>query len=208
MSPRKSPRLRKGAVSLRARRPGYRSRENFGAALREIWLSPRRFFRDLDPHGGPIRPTLFAAAVLFLNLLLDALLLAVYTQEIPYALLYAPLLGLVFSLVLTPILLAGLTALILVILDGSPSRRRFGPVYRALGYASAIAFPLWIPYAGLIAVPYGLYVATVAVKESLNLPWRQAAAAAIIPIAALLLILLLLLGPIEAYDILLNPPGG
>ncbi|QIN77248.1 hypothetical protein GBA65_00515 [Rubrobacter marinus] len=66
---------------------------------------------------------------------------------------------------------------------------------------------LWLPLAPIVAVPYGLYVAAVAVKEVLFIGWKRAAAAALIPLGAVLLILLLLTGPDEARELLVNPPG-
>jgi hypothetical protein len=66
---------------------------------------------------------------------------------------------------------------------------------------------LWVPYAPLLAIPYGALVATAAVKETLNIGWARAAAGALIPLAAILLILLLLTGPSEAAGFLLNPAG-
>jgi len=174
--------------------------------LCEVWLSPRKFFGRLDPDGGPVRPALFAASILYLNLLLGELLRFLWRLEFNYGLLYAALLGLVASLVLAPLLVAGLSALVLTILDGAPSRRKFGPVFRALGYATAIGFVLWIPFAPFVAIPYGVYVATVAVKEMLFISWRRAAASTLAPLGAAILILLLLAGP-EAYDLLVNPPG-
>ncbi len=183
------------------------SPEDFWGALKGVWFAPRRFFERLDPAGGFVRPALFASIVLYLNLLLEAALQALWLQELNFALIYAPFLGLVVSLVLGPLLVAGLAALVLVVLEGAPSRRRFGPVFRALAYASGIAAVLWIPYAPLLAIPYGALVATVAVKESLGVGWRRAAAGALIPLGAVLLILLLLTGPAEALGFLLNPPG-
>lgn len=181
------------------------SPESFWAAMREVWLAPGRFFGRLDPDGGPIRPTIFAVLVLFLNLLLDTALQAIWLREFNLGLINAPLLGLVVALVLTPMLIAGLSALVLVVLDGAPSRRNFGPVYRALGYASGIGIIAWIPYGPILAIPYGAYVATVAVKNALGLDWRRAALATLIPLAAMLLILLLLTGTTEAYEFLLSP---
>lgn len=181
------------------------SPEGFWGALREVWFAPGRFFKRLDPDGGPIRPTVFASVVLYINLLLEAALQAVWLREFNYAMVYTPFVGLAVSLVLAPLLLAGLAALILFILEGAPSRRSFGPVYRALGYASGIGVILWVPYGPLLAVPYGALVATIAVKETLNLGWGRAAAGALIPLGAVLLILLLLTGPTEAYEFLLNP---
>src|SRR5215218_1178945 len=175
---------------------GHHSSEGFRYVLCEVWLSPRKFFGRLDPDGGPVRPALFAASILYLNLLLGELLRFLWRLEFNYGLLYAALLGLV----------AGLSALVLTILDGAPSRRKFGPVFRALGYATAIGFVLWIPFAPFVAIPYGLYIATVAVKEMLFISWRRAAASTLAPLGAAILILLLLAGP-EAYDLLVNPPG-
>ena len=185
---------------------GHHSSEGFRYVLCEVWLSPRKFFGRLDPDGGPVRPALFAASILYLNLLLGELLRFLWRLEFNYGLLYAALLGLVASLVLAPLLVAGLSALVLTILDGAPSRRKFGPVFRALGYATAIGFVLWIPFAPFVAIPYGVYVATVAVKEMLFISWRRAAASTLAPLGAAILILLLLAGP-EAYDLLVNPPG-
>jgi hypothetical protein len=183
------------------------SPESFSAALREVWLAPGRFFGRLDPDGGPIRPTIFAVLVLFLSLLLDTALAAIWNQEFNLGLINAPLLGLVAALILTPLLISGFSALVLVVLDGAPSRRNFGPVYRALGYASGIGIIAWIPYGPFLAIPYGAYVATVAVKNALGLTWRRAAIATLVPLGALLLILLLLTGAEEAYRFLLSPPG-
>jgi hypothetical protein len=183
------------------------SPEDFWGALREVWLAPGRFFRRLDPAGGQIRPVIFASIILYLNLLLEAALQALWLREFNYALIYAPFLGLVVSLVLAPLLVAGLTMLVLVVLEGAPSRRSFGPVFRSLGYATGIGFVLWIPYAPLLALPYGALVATIAVKETLNTGWRRAAIATLIPLGAVLLILLLLTGPAEAVSFLINPPG-
>jgi hypothetical protein len=185
----------------------HHSPEDFWGALRAVWFAPRRFFERLDPEGGLVRPAIFASIVLYLNLLLEAALQAVWLQEFNFALIYAPFLGLVVALVLAPLLVAGLAILVLVVLEGAPSRRGFGPVFRALGYASGIAAVLWVPYAPLLAIPYGALVATVAVKETLNVGWARAAAGASIPLAAILLILLLLTGPSEAAGFLLNPPG-
>ncbi len=187
--------------------PGYHSPEGFGEVLREVWLAPGKFFGSLNPEGAPIRPALFAAAVLYLNLLLEELLQAAWRVEFNYGLLNAALPGLVVSLVLAPLLVAGLSALVLTVLDGAPSRSKFGPVSRALGYATAIGVVFWIPFAPLLAVPYGLYVATVAVKEVLIISWRRAATGTLVPLGAVLLIILLLTGPDEAFRLLINPPG-
>jgi hypothetical protein len=185
----------------------HRSPEDFWGALREVWFAPRRFFKGLDPEGGAIRPAIFASIILYLNLLFEAALQAVWLREFNYNLIYAPLVGLVVALVLAPLLVAGLAVLVLVVLEGAPSRRGFVPIFRALGYATGIGFILWVPYGPLLAVPYGAYVATIAVKETLNLGWGRAAAATLIPLGAVLLILLLLTGPSEASGFLVNPPG-
>jgi hypothetical protein len=183
------------------------SPEDFWGALREVWLAPARFFQRLDPAGGVIRPAIFASMILYLNLLLEAALQVLWLREFNYALIYAPFVGLVVALVLAPLLVAGLTVLVLVVLEGAPSRRSFGPVFRSLGYATGIGFVLWIPYGPLLALPYGAVVATIAVKETLNTNWSRAAAATLIPLGAVLLILLLLTGPSEAVSFLINPPG-
>jgi len=186
---------------------GHHSPEGFGDVVRAVWFAPGRFFGRLDPEGGPIRSALFAAAVLYLNLLFEELLRAAWLLEFNYGLLYAALPGLVVALVLGPLLVAGLSALVLTVLDGAPSRRKFWPVFRALGYATAIGLVFWIPYAPFVALPYGLYVATVAVKEALFISWRRATVATLAPLGAVLLILLLLTGPTGAYELLLSPPG-
>ncbi len=188
-------------------RSGYHSPEGFRDVAREVWLAPGLFFRRLDPDGGWLKPALFTSAVLYLNLLLGELLQELWLFEFNYGLLYAALAGLAVALVLGPLLVAGLAALVLTILDGSPSRRKFRPVFRALGYASAIGLVLWIPLAPIVALPYGLYVATVAVREVLFIDYRRAAAATLLPLGAVLLILLLLTGLGEARQLLLNPPG-
>ena len=191
----------------RRHEPAGASPENFWGALKGVWLAPRRFFERLDPGGGFFRPAIFASIVLYLDLLLEAALQVVWLREFNFALIYAPFLGLVVALVLAPLLVAGLAVLVLVVLDGAPSRRSFGPVFRALAYASGIGAVLWIPYAPLLAIPYGAFVATVAIKETMHASWRRAAAGALIPLAAVLLILLLLTSPEEAFGFLLNPPG-
>jgi hypothetical protein len=185
----------------------HHSPEDFWDTLREVWFAPRRFFKMLDPEGGPIRPAIFAAIILYLNLLFEAALQAVWLREFNYALIYVPFLGLVVALVLAPLLVAGLAVLVLVVLEGAPSRRNFGPLFRSLGYATGIGIVLWVPYGPLLAIPYGALVATVAVKETLNIGWTRAAAAALIPLGAVLLIVLLLTGPGEAFEFLANPPG-
>ena len=185
----------------------YYSSEGFGDVLRGVWLAPGKFFRKLDPEGSLVRPGLFAAAILYLNLLFGELLRAAWLLEFNYGLLYALLPGLVVSLILAPLLVAGFSVLVLAILDGAPLWRKFGPVFRALGYTTAIGFVLWIPYASLVALPYGLYVATIAVKEMLSITWKRAVASTLVPLAAVLLIMLLLSGPDEAYRLLTNPPG-
>ena len=185
----------------------HHSPEDFWGALWGVWFAPRRFFKMLDPRGGYVRPAIFASIILYLNLLLEAALQALWLREFNYALIYAPFLGLVVALVLAPLLVAGLAVLVLVILEGAPSRRGFGPTFRSLGYASAIGFVLWVPYGPLLAIPYGALVATTAVKETLNLSWQRAAAATLIPLGAVLLTVLLLTGPGEAVGFLMNPPG-
>ena len=186
--------------------PGYGAPENFLAVLRQVWFAPGRFFKTLDPEGGLVRPALFAATVLFLDLILNSLLQMIGSQEFNYSFLYASAVGLVVALVLGPLLVAGFTALVLFILDGTPSRELFGPLFRALGYATGIGVVLWIPYAPLVALPYFAGVATVAVKQTLGLGWRRAALGALLPLLALGLILLLLTGPAEAWTILINRP--
>ncbi len=186
---------------------GPRSPEGFGDIAREVWLAPGRFFRRLDPKGGLLRPALFASLVLYVNLLLEEVLQEAWRLEFNYGLLTAALPGLIVALVLAPLLVLGLSLLVLTILDGAPSRRKLGPVFRALGYATAIGLVFWIPYASIVALPYGLYVATVAVKEALFISWRRAATATLAPLGAVLLIVLLLTGFDEAYRLLTNPPG-
>jgi hypothetical protein len=66
---------------------------------------------------------------------------------------------------------------------------------------------LWVPYGPLLAIPYGSLVATIGVRETLNLGWARAAAAALIPLGAVLAIVLLLTGPGEIVGSLTNPPG-
>ena len=187
---------------------GGESPEDFWGALRGVWFDPVRFFRRLDPRGGAIRPAIFASVVLYLDLLLEATLQMLWLREFNYAMIYAPFLGLVVAIVLAPLLVAGLAIVVLFILGGGKlSRGGFGPLFRSLGYASGIGFALWIPFAPLFAVPYGAFVATVAVKETLNVGWPRAAAATLIPFGAVLLTVLALLGPDEASGFLTNPPG-
>ncbi|MGB3634371.1 MAG: Yip1 family protein [Rubrobacteraceae bacterium] len=189
-----------------SRGPAHHSSEGFWSALRGVWLSPRRFFSNLDPEGGIVGPAIFASLIVYLALLIEAALQAVWIREFDSGLLYALLLGLIVALVLGPLLVASLTALVLVVLDGAPSRAKFGPLFRALGYASGVLILAPIPYAPFIILLYGPYAATLAVKETLGTSWKRAAAGALIPIATLLLILLALLGPGDAYDVLVNPP--
>jgi hypothetical protein len=181
------------------------SPEDFWSALRGVWFAPGRYFKMLDPGGGPVRPALFASLILYLNLIFEAVLQAIWLGEFNYALIYAPFLGLVVALVLAPLLVAGLTTLVLVVSEGAPSRQRFVPLFRALGYATGIGFVLWVPFGPLLAIPYGALVSTIAVRETLNIGWARAAAAALIPLGAVLLIVLLLTG--EAAAVLTNPPG-
>lgn len=184
------------------------SPEDFWGALRGVWFAPVRFFRELDPRGGMFRPAIFAIVVLYLNLILEAVLQILWLQEFNYALIYAPLFGLVVAVVLAPLLVAGLALLVVIILGGgTPLRGGFGPLFRSLGYASGIGFVFWIPFAPLLAIPYGAFVATVAVKETMNVTLARAAAAALIPLAAVILIVLALLGPDDAVGFLINPPG-
>ena len=183
------------------------SPEDFWGALRGVWFAPGGFFAGLDPDAGFVRPTLFVTMVLYLNLVLDAALQAAWVRELNAGLLYALFLGLVVSLVLAPLLVSGLAVLVQVIHAGSPSRYGFRNLYRHLAYAGGIGIVLWVPFGPLLAIPYGLYVATTAAKWALDTGWRRAAAAALIPLGAVLLILLLLTGPSEAYGLLVNPPG-
>jgi hypothetical protein len=187
---------------------GLESPEDFWSALRGVWFDPGRFFRGLDPRGGVLRPAIFASVVLYLDLLLEAALQMLWLREFNYGLIYAPFLGVVVAIVLAPLLVAGLAVLVLIILGGGTlSRGGFVPLFRSLGYASGIGFVLWIPFAPLLAIPYGAFVATVAVRETMNVGWARAAAATLIPLGAILLIVLALLGPGEAANILVNPPG-
>jgi hypothetical protein len=184
------------------------SPEDFWGALRGVWFAPVRFFRGLDPQGGVIRPAIFASVVLYLDLLLEAVLQMLWLREFNFGLVYAPFLALVVAIVLAPLLVAGLVVLVLVILGGGTlSRGGFGSLFRSLGYVSGIGFVLWIPFAPLLAVPYGAFVATVAVKETLNVTWARAATATLIPLGAVILTVLVLLGPGEATGFLVNPPG-
>jgi hypothetical protein len=155
-----------------------------------------------------IRPFIFASVVLYLDLILEAVLQMIWVREFNYGSIYAPLFGLVVSIVLAPLLIAGFALLVQVILGGGTlSRRGFGPLFRALGYASGIGVALWIPFAPLVAIPYGAFVATIAVRETAHVTRARAAAATLIPLAAVILTILLLLGPDGAASFLINPPG-
>ncbi|MGF1470790.1 MAG: YIP1 family protein [Rubrobacteraceae bacterium] len=188
------------------RDPGYYSPEGFRDVLRGVWFSPRRFFGNLDPGGSLLRPVFFAAAVVYLVLAIEAVLRAVWVREIGYSLLYGLLAGLAVALFLGLLLVGAFTALVLVVLDGAPSRAKFGTLFRPLGYVAGVLIVLPIPYGPFLVLAYGPYVATVAVKETLGLSWKRAASATLIPLAATLLILLALLGPADAYNLLVNPP--
>jgi hypothetical protein len=191
------------------RNPGYiASPEDFWSVVRGVWFYPVRFFRGLDPNGGIIRPVIFAALVLYLDLILEAVLQMVWLLEFNYGTIYAPFFGLVVAIVLAPLLVAGLSLLVMLVLGGGAlSRGDFIPLFRSLSYASAIGLVLWIPFAPLLAIPYGAYVATTAVKETMNVTPARAAAATLIPLGAVVLIILLLLGPSGAAGFLINPPG-
>jgi hypothetical protein len=184
------------------------SPEDFWSVLRGVWLSPVRFFRGLEPGGGIIRPVIFASLILYLDLILETALQQIWLLEFNYGLIYAPFFGLAVAVVLAPLLVAGFAFLVLIVLGGgTPSRGGFFPLFRSLSYASGIGLALWIPFAPLLAIPYGAYVATAAVKETANVTWPRAAAATLIPFGAVVLIILLLLGPGEAAGFLINPPG-
>jgi hypothetical protein len=184
------------------------SPEAFWSVLRGVWFYPVRYFRGLDPEGGVIRPAIFASLILYLDLILETVLQQIWLLEFNYGLIYAPFFGLVAAIVLAPLLVAGLTLLVMLILRGGTlSRGDFVPLFRSLSYASGIGLALWIPFAPLLAVPYGAYVATAAVKETMNATWPRAAAATLIPLGAVVLTVLLLLGPGEAASFLINPPG-
>ena len=183
------------------------SPEDFWGALRGVWLAPNEFFARLDPDAGFVRPTVFASLVLYLNLVLGEALQAVWVGDFNAGFLYVLFFGLVVSLVLAPFLVSALAVLVQVIHSGGPSRRDFRSLYRNLAYATGIGIVLWIPYGPFLAISYGAYVATGAVKGALATDNRRAAAAALIPLAAVLAILLLLTGPTEAYELLKNPPG-
>ena len=181
--------------------------EDFWGALRGVWLSPGLFFARLDPDAGFVRPTVFAAMVFYLNLVLGEALQAVWVREFNAGFLYVLFFGLVVSLILAPFLVSALAVLVQVIHSGGPSRRDFRPLYRHLAYATGIGIVLWLPFGPIVAIPYGAYVITMAVKTALGTDGRRAAAAALIPLVAVLLILLLLTGPSEAYELLKNPAG-
>jgi hypothetical protein len=184
------------------------SPEDFWSVLRGVWFYPVRYFRGLDPEGGLVRPTIFAALVLYLNLILEAVLQMAWNFEFNYGSIYAPFFGLVVAIVLAPLLVAGLTLLVTMVLEGGRlSRGDFVPLFRSLSYASAVGIVLWIPFAPLFAVPYGAYVATVAVKETMNVTPARAAIATLIPLGAVVSIILLLLGPDGTAGVLINPPG-
>lgn len=182
------------------------SPEGFTKALREVWLAPGRFFRYLDPEVGWLRPAIFAVVVMFLNLVLGDLLQAAWLRDLDPALLRLPLLALAASVLLGPALIALFAGLVLFVLDGAPSRERFGPAFRSLGYVSGIGLVLWIPFAPLAAIPYAGYVAHIAIKETLGVGTKRAAASVAIPLGALLLILLFLSGPEGIWTLLTNPP--
>ena len=184
------------------------SPEDFWRALRGVWFYPGRFFRGLDPDGGVIRPAIFASLVLYLDLIFETALQQVWLLEFNYGLIYAPFFGLVVAVVLAPLLVAGFALIVLIILGGgTPSRGGFVPLFRSLSYASGIVLALWVPFAPLLAIPYGAYVATTAVKETADITWPRAAAATLIPLGAVILTILALLGPGEAASFLINPPG-
>jgi hypothetical protein len=184
------------------------SPEDFWSVLRGVWFYPVRFFRGLAPAGGVIRPAIFVALVLYLDLLLEAVLQMAWLFEFNYGSIYAPFFGLVVAIVLAPLLVAGLALLVMIVLGGGTlSRGGFIPLFRCLSYASAIGIVLWIPFAPLLAIPYGAYVATTAVRETANVSNARAAAATLIPLGAVVLIILLLLGPGDAASFLINPPG-
>lgn len=183
------------------------SPEDFWGALRGVWLAPRDFFDGLDPDAGFVRPTLFVSVVLYLNLILGEALQAVWIREFNVGFLYVLFFGLVVSLVLAPFLVSSLTILVQVINAGAPSRHGFRPLYRHLSYATGIGIILWVPFGPLLAIPYGAYVATTAVKSALATDWRRAAAAALIPLVAVVLIVLLLTGLDGIPSLLTNPPA-
>jgi hypothetical protein len=183
------------------------SPEDFWGALRGVWLAPGEFFARLDPDAGFVRPTVFASMVLYLNLVLGEALQAVWVGELNAGFLYVLFFGLAVSLILAPFLVSALAVLVQVIYAGGPSRHGFLGLYRHLAYAAGIGIVLWVPFGPFLAIPYGAYAITQAVKSALNTDGRRAAAAALIPLAAVLLILLVLIGPSEAYELLKNPPG-
>ncbi len=166
-----------------ARRGYDGSPEDFWGALRGVWLGPAGFFRNLDPEGGLIRPAIFVSLVLYLNLLLEAALQALWLGEFNYALIYAPFLGLVVALVLAPLLVAAGAA---AVLAGGPVRR-----VALLGAAWLAEVALMAQLAGTSGEPrYALpgaallAVAGAAALARLPHPALVRAAAALVAVAA------------------------
>jgi hypothetical protein len=80
--------------------------EDFWGALRGVWLAPGEFFARLDPDAGFVRPTVFASMVLYLNLVLESALQALWIGDLNLGLVYALFFGLVVSLMLAPFLVS------------------------------------------------------------------------------------------------------
>jgi hypothetical protein len=185
---------------------------SFIGTVRNLVLDPIGFFRGIPRRGDFVNPLIFALICAVIYALLGGILGVIISPfsagpgDTGEALVVA-IVGLVTSLVLTPILSAiglfvgaGITHLLVMLLV-RPDNAGYEATFRVGAYASVILLVAWlavIPILGILVAivmsVYSIFLAIVGIREVHSTTTGRAALVVLIPVVAILLLLFILVG--------------
>jgi hypothetical protein len=184
--------------------PPWEERERYGLlnalylTIKDVLLSPDRFFARMPSRIGIAQPLLFAMVVGVISAFflwmwsLTASSLQIFFVRDLHDWVRAPLvmgLGFVFSpiiVVVNVLIFSGLSHLCLVVLGGD--RFGFEATFRAVAYAAAVSVLAVVPFCGIVVVPlWTLGVIVVGLTKVHETELWKAIVAVILPLLATML---------------------
>jgi hypothetical protein len=172
--------------------------QSFINAVRGVVTTPVGFFRGIRREGDFVNPLIFAVICYEVSAILGGLLSLVGVMgtkgfgSFLVGIILAPI-GAAIGLFIG----AGILHLLVMLIVGSGNSGYEG-TFRVSAYSSVTSLVSWIPFIGVIASLYGIYLAIVGIREVHNTTTGRAALVVLIPAAIVLVLVLIIVALVGA----------
>jgi len=166
---------------------------SFAKVVWRVVTKPSGFFSAIPRRGNLLPPVVFAWICIGIYIVLgEVIKLRLSDTGVEYPGGFAALTGAILALILAPIglfIVAGILHLSVMLIAGS-RRSGFEGTLRVCAYTNVANLVSWIPFVGLVTVPYIIYLAVVGIREVHNTSTGRATISVLVPVVVWVLIVL------------------